>query len=248
MDRSMILRNTVIPKYHQLEELLRDKIAGLLPDDPIPSEAQICADFKVSRITARKAVDDLAREGLLYREQGRGTYVARPKVDQRFVQKTLGFYEDMVSRGAEVQTWVLEQKTVPATQVLATQLGIRKGELLVKLVRVSSVDNVRILIATSFLPHALFPGLEGEDLTRGSLYQLLQEKYGIRIVHGARTIEAEPPGSLEIEQLGINPQIPLLVVSGTMFDEHGRAVEYAETKHRSDRSRVEIQVDQLYPT
>jgi GntR family transcriptional regulator len=242
MTRPVILPDSVIPKYHQLKEWLREQIAASRPGDPIPSEPQLCKDFNISRTTARKAVADLVHEGLLYRQQGHGTFVAQPKLEERYTQLAVGFHQYMTSHGIPVVTEVLEQCVVPASRAVADRLGIQAGEPMVKLVRVRSVDGKRLLIATTFIPHNLCIGLEHDDLSQVSLYALLAEKYGLRIARGVRTVKAARYDDRELSLLGADREVPALVVSAVMSDDQGRKVEFSEAKHRGDLCQLEIQV------
>ena len=242
MTLPVISPDSVVPKYHQLKEWLRDQIAASSPGHPIPSEPQLCKDFGISRTTARKAVTDLVNEGLLYRQQGHGTFVAQPRLQERFTQLAVGFHQYMTSHGIPVTTQVLEQRVVPATRAVADYLGIQIGEPMVKLVRLRSVDGKCMLIATTYIPHALCSGLEYDDLKEVSLYSLLAEKYGLRIARGTRTVKAARYDEREVALLGADRDVPALVVSAVMIDDQGRRVEFSEAKHRGDLCQLEIQV------
>ncbi len=137
---------------------------------------------------------------------------------------------------------VLEQAVVPASKLVAPELQLVVGSPVIKLVRLRFVGDEPLLISTTFLPYRSFPGLENEDLTNVSLYAVLREKYGIRLGHGTRLVEAVPCSDEEAELLHIAPATPLLVVSGTMYDTEGRPVECGFARHRGDRSQVEIAV------
>jgi GntR family transcriptional regulator len=230
------------PRYHQLQEILREQCASWEPGQLIPSELELCHMYSVSRTTVRKALDHLTQEGLLYRIQGKGTFVAPPKLRERFVHRLAGIHEDMASRGVTIRTQVLEQAVVPASKLVAPELQLVVGSPVIKLVRLRFVNDEPLLISTTFLPYRSFPGLENEDLTDASLYAVLREKYGVQIGQGTRLVEAAPCTEEEAELLHIAPATPLLVVSGTMYDTEGRAVECGFARHRGDRSQVEITV------
>ena len=235
-------RKSPTPKYFQLEELLRKQLANWKTNRPIPTEFELCEKYEVSRTTVRKALDDLEREGLLYRVQGIGTFTMPVKLRERFVQRSAGFYEDMVSRGYTVSTRVLEHSVVRASQQVASELQLAAGEKVVKMVRLRLIDNDPILISTSFVSHRRFPDLINDDLTHASLYQLLREKYGVNLTHGTRLVEAASCTPEEARLLHIKPNTPLLVVSGTVFDKEGHPVEHGFARHRGDRSQVEIEI------
>jgi GntR family transcriptional regulator len=242
MAHLIIESGSFVPKYHQLTEMLREQIAKLEPHQVIPSEPQLCEMYNVSRTTARKALDDLLRDGLVYRIQGRGTYVAESKLPERFVHRTAGMYEDMTSRGYSVQTQVLQQCVVPATECVANKLNLEPGTPLVKLVRVRSIDSRKMILTTTYVPHDLCPGLEKDDLTQGSLYKILETKYQLQLDHGARVIEVKLCNEEEANLLDTLAGEPVIVLTGIMYDSHGRVVEYTEAKLRGDRTQIEIQV------
>lgn len=136
-------------------EIIRGLCASLEAGQPIPSEPDLCQMYSVSRTTVRKALDQLTQEGLLYRIQGKGTFVAPPKLHRRFVNQHVGFHEDMLSHDVEVRTRILEQVIIPASKLVAPQLQIVVGSPVVKLVRVCSIDGDPILISTIYLPYRM---------------------------------------------------------------------------------------------
>lgn len=235
-------QDSSIPRYFQLKEILQEQCVSWEPGQLIPSELELCQMYSVSRTTVRKALDQLTHEGLLYRIQGKGTFVAPPKLRERFVHQVAGIYDDMKSRGLTLRTQILEQEVIPASKMIAPQLQLVVGSPVVKLVRLRSLDGEPLLISTTFLPYRLVPGLENEDLTDASLYAVLKEKYNIRISRGTRLIEAVPCSDKEAALLHIAPATPLLVVGGTMYDVEGRPVECGFARHRGDRNQIEIAV------
>ncbi len=230
------------PKYHRLKEALREQIATWETDHPIPSEAELCQTYAVSRTTVRKALDDLAHEGLLYRLQGKGTFVAPPKLRERYAQRTAGFYEDMTSRGLKVRTRILDQSVVKPNKQVAAELQLSAGDKVIKLLRVRSIGNDPILISTSYVSQRLFPELATEDLTEISLYGLLRDQYGVHLGRGTRLVEVALSSDEDSEYLKVKPQSPVLLVTGTMYDTEGRPVEYGTARHRWDRSQLEIEI------
>jgi GntR family transcriptional regulator len=230
------------PRYFQLMEILRDLCASLEPGQIVPSELELCQMYSVSRTTVRKALDHLRQEGLLYRIQGKGTFVSPPKLRERFAHQAAGIYEDMASRGVALRTQVLEQTIIPASKTVASELQLVVGSPVIKLVRLRFVNDEPLLVSTTFLPYRSFPGLENEDLNMASLYAVLREKYGIRLGRGTRLVEASPCTDEEAELLGITAGAPLLVLSGTMYDSEGHPIECGFARHRGDRSQIEIEV------
>jgi GntR family transcriptional regulator len=234
--------NSPIPKHFRIRESLREEILNMESGEPIPTETKLCEHFGVSRTTVRKAIEQLSYEGLVYRVQGKGTFVAPPKLIGRFIQSRVGLYDDARVRGLSLKTRVLDQRMIPIDEHLAGYLGIRPGDSALKLVRLRLIDQEPMLISYSYVPESTCPGIVHEDFTSQSLYALMQQKYGIEIHHGLRVIEAKPCEEEEAQLLHIDPGIPLLVVTGTMYDGHGAIAEYGFAMFRGDRSQVEIEV------
>jgi GntR family transcriptional regulator len=237
-----ITKDSPRPKHAQLRETLRAQIESLPPDQPIPSEHELCAQYDVSRITVRKALADLIHEGLLYTVQGKGTFVAARKFRIEWAQEMAGFHADMARRGLQVKVRVLEQVIVPADQRVAEELNLGQGDPVVKIVRLRFVDKQPFDIAANYTPWAVFPGLEKEDLARGSIYALIRTKYHMQIDHGVRLVEAVacPPDDARLLQ--IKAGTPLLLIHNTMCDARDRPVEYNIIKRRGDRAQIEIAV------
>jgi GntR family transcriptional regulator len=235
-------RDSPVPYYHQLKELLRDEIAhGRWPaGSRIPSEPELCRLLDVSRTVVRQALGDLEHERLLRRRKGLGTFVAEPKIRERLVQTLTGFHDDMVEQGRTPRTVVLEQRVVPAPAVVALELGLAAGTPVVMIERVRSVDAEPIVLVTTYLPHALVPGLEAVDLTDRSLYGTLAERYGLALGRGRRMLESVGASDAEAARLGIERGDPLLYLRSTTHLTDGRAVEYYEAHHRGDRTVLEV--------
>lgn len=122
----VIRRDSPVRYYYQLEEFLKGQIENGTwePGQKIPSGAELCEAFDVSRTVVRQALNELVHEGVLYRRRGKGTFVAEPKIRESLVQHLTGFYEDMVALGLKPSTRVLEQKVIPAPPKIADALGL----------------------------------------------------------------------------------------------------------------------------
>lgn len=232
-----------LPKYHRVKQALLGRIeSGVWQvGDLIQSEPELCQEFGVSRITIRKAVGDLVHEGRLRTVQGKGTFVAAPKLPERFVQRAFGLYEDMARRGLVLGTQVIRQEVIPAPDGVAERLGLAATEPVHIIVRVRSVQGERILVSTTWIPEALCPGLRHDDLTHGSLYQSLKDRYGLTIGHGMRSVEAVAAGHWEARLLDVALASPMLKLDSVAYLPDGRAFEYSEALQRGDRARIEVE-------
>lgn len=237
-------RNTPIPLYYQLQQLLLEQIRqGVYKEgETIPSELELCRRYGLSRTTVRQAVGELVHQGVLSRVKGKGVFVAKPKLTERFVQEPIGFYEEMRLKDIPVKTEVLEQGTVLPPAEVAEILGLAPEEEVVLIKRRRAVkDNEWILIVTSYLPSRLFPGLEREDVSQGSLYELLSQKYNLYPYRSVRTIEAVAATRQDAELLQVKVGTPLLLLRSTAYLQDGTAFEHFVAKHRGDKTRFEIE-------
>ena len=231
-----------VPKYYSLRETILERIANgmWMAGEAIPPEPELCREFGVSRITVRRAVGDLVHEGKLYTIQGKGTFVARPKLDERFVQRAFGFYEDMEHQGHPLTTEILQQQVLPAPEIAATHLEISPGTRVHELVRLRSVQNEKVLVSTTYIPEALCAGLVHDDLTSVSLYRWLQTQYGLTVARAERNLEAVAAQQKEAKLLDIALYSPLLLLESVVYLPNGKPLEYSSTFHRGDRTRVSI--------
>lgn len=223
-----IHRGSPIPRYHQLKEILRDRVkAGeWKPDDLIPSEREISELYGISRMTARQAITDLVNEGVFYREQGRGTFVTHNKITQQLLRLT-GFTEDISARGQKPSTRVLSQSMLPADEKIAECLRINPGTKIFRLDRLRLADDVPLAIERTHLHFRGCEGLLADDLELNSLYQILEEKYGIPLIEADQEIEAGQASQAEAETLAIAVGSAVLLTRRTTYTDRNTPFEYA---------------------
>ncbi|MGY1718251.1 GntR family transcriptional regulator [Blastococcus sp. SYSU DS0552] len=234
------------PKYLSVREHLRRRVAALPELTLLPPEPVLCAEYGVSRITLRRAVDGLVADGHLVREQGRGTYVTRPAIRheyrESFVHRIAGFNSVMTEQGAQVGTTVLVQRVVPVPVPVATELKLEPGSEVVELVRLRSVDGTPNHVAHSFLPAAAYPGAVDADFSEGSLYDYLRREYAADLAHARIVVDVGTAAPDEAEALGVVAGSPLLVVRTTVRDGEGRPQVHSFSRLRPDVSQVEFEV------
>jgi GntR family transcriptional regulator len=231
-----------VPKYYHLKETILERIADgtWTAGSAIPAEPELCREFGVSRITVRRAIGDLVHEGKLYTIQGKGTFIARPKLDERFVHHAFGFFEDMERQGLQLTTQMLQQEVIPAPEIAATHLEISPGSPVHILVRLRSVQDEKVLVSTTYIPESLCPDLVHDDLTTVSLYHWLQTRYGLTVARAERNLEAVAAQPREAKLLDIAQYSPLLLLESVVYLPNGKPLEYSSIFHRGDRTRVSI--------
>jgi GntR family transcriptional regulator len=228
---------TAVPKYYQLASILRQKIeeGAWEPRAAIPSERQLESLYHLSRTTIREAIDSLVRQGYLYREHGRGTFVSPQKLQKGWMELT-SFSEDLVKRGMQPgQTILSLERIVPSPRVLQ-RLELAPGSSVCRIERVRLGDGTPIGLQTSYL--ALSPDqlISLEDLeTTGSLYRILSEKFHIHPSEADETLEVTLATPEEAQLLEITSGAPLLLSERVLFSQERRPVEYVKILYRGDR-------------
>ncbi|GAB3208742.1 GntR family transcriptional regulator [Marinactinospora thermotolerans] len=231
-----------IPKYSQLREILLDWIeeTGLGVDDAIPSERELGALYGLSRMTVRQTIDHLVAEGKLYRVPGKGTFVARPKIEMSLALTS--FTEDMRARGFTPDSQDLARRIDPASGHLARMLDIEPGSPIHHIERLRTADGEPMALERSNIPLSLVPGLDERSLAGRSLYQLLEEEYGILLDSGEQTIEAGICDPTDARLLGLPPGSAVLLMQRRSFA-NGRCVELAISTYRADRYQLHSTLD-----
>lgn len=246
---STVTRGLSSPLYDQLREAIVRMITtcGLLPGDLLPSEHQLCKDFKVSRTVVRQALAELDNDGLVRRIKGKGTFVGHPKTSERLMHTLLGLYEDVQERGGVVRSDVLGHKTVLASKEVAEQLEVAPNTPVTLLKRMRFVDEEPWALSTAWLPEQVGRHTLTSDMTSESLYRVL-ERNGILGVTGWRSVEAVLADSLTAHHLRTEPGSALLKLKSVRRDELGLPIEYFEAFHRGDHSRFEFELtrDETY--
>jgi GntR family transcriptional regulator len=231
-----IIRNSPVPRYHQLKEILRDRIrqGEWKPGDLIPSERELSETYDISRMTARQAITDLVNEGVFFREQGKGTFVSQNRITQQLLRLT-GFTEDIRNRGQHPSTKVLSAAMLPADEVTAGHLRIEPGTLVYCLRRLRLADGEPLAIEVSSLNFKGSEALLEEDLEHNSLYQLLENTFGLPLVEAEQEIEAGLASPEDAETLQIPVGSSVLYTRRTTFTDRNRPIEYARSVYRGTK-------------
>jgi GntR family transcriptional regulator len=231
-----------VPYYYQLKQILAQEIetGRYEPGDKLPSEHDLCEAFKVSRTVVRQALNELEMEGLLRRRKGRGSFVMPKKVAESLFQNLTGLYEDVTARGGILRSEVRQLERVPAPVPVAAELGLHENANVIVLDRLRFVNGVPWVVVVTYLPYELCPQLLQENMEDQSLYAVLEQKYGIRIAYGRRSVEATTATATVARALAIEERDPILMLRSTSYDEDNRPVEHFVAHHRGDLSRFEV--------
>lgn len=233
----------VTPLYKVVEKHIRQQITqgNLVPGDLIPSEPQLARTLAVSQGTVKKAIDNLVNERLLFRHQGKGTYVSRIN----FNNSLFRFFSYGTHEGAGVrihkETTVRRIKRGPAE--VCRRLDLRAGSGLVYIERIGYIEQDPVLIEKCWLDAGLLQGLENEAVHIPDLmYAVIVEKFGIPVVRAEETLTAEAADKRTAKLLHIDAKDPLVVLMRLTYTLHERPIEYRVTRGRADRFSYKTEI------
>ncbi len=222
-----------VPKYYRIKQRLLQMTDERAPGAPMPAERLLAVEFRTSRTTVRRAMQELVSEGRLDRIQGRGTFVARPKV-YRTLQLT-SYTEDMRAQGLNPASRVLDIGYVPADAELAALLEVAPQDRVLRIERLRLAGGEPMAIEATHLSARRFPRLRRNLSRYTSLYTTLAEVYGVRPVEADETIETSPATPREAGLLGTDVGLPMLLLSRHARDETGTPVEWVRSVYRGSR-------------
>ncbi len=232
-----------VPLWFQIAERLRAAIVAgeFKPGDPLPSEADINAAFRVSRTTARASLDRLRQEGLISRQSGRGSIVLRPRVDQP-VNELASFAEDMRRRGLRPSYATFDATWYPPTAEVAEALALSPDSPGFMIRRLLLADDEPMGMSVCWLSPAVLGGSAPtpEELDRGSLYAWLAEHCSAHIASAHEFIEAANADTDMARRLQVAQGTALLVARRLSRTADGTPIEYVVMHYRADRYRFSI--------
>lgn len=226
------------PRYREIEAVLRTRIARLRPGQRLPSDADLCDEFGVSRMTARHAMSQLADEGLVRRDPGRGTFVAEPPTHRR-ANFLMTFSHEMRRQGRVPSSRIVERRVRPPTDPERAALRIGRGTEVVELRRVRLADHEPMALETAVLTARCVEAVMAADLESGSLHEALISD-GLVPTRGNSTIGAEAASSDDALLLGVRAGAPMLVERRLIYDQQGRPIERTESRYAADRYGLNV--------
>ena len=240
MGRPVVNPNPGTPLYIQIKETLQAQIesGAVAVGDRLPSERELSETYGVSRMTARQALQLLQQSGFSRRQVGKGTYASRPQIDQELRELT-SFTGDMASRGLQPRSRVLRAAVLQADMETAAHLQAGVGEEIVVLQRVRLADGKPVALETAHLLHRLCPDiLAAHDFAVASLYQVLQDHYGLHLVWASQVIGARMPDRTERAALELPARVPVLSLLRVTYDQEDRPIEFVRSCYHSERFQL----------
>lgn len=232
-----------VPLYRRIYQDLRERILDgeWPPGLRLPSESALGAVFEVSRITIRQALGALQKEGLIYSQQGRGSFVSRPKAVQN-VTRLQGFAEQMGAHGYEVRNRLLGLSEVPADQKVASRLGVQKGAPVVEIRRLRLLDREPVSIELTWLPLDIGRQVARADLAVRDIFVILENDCGRPLGQADLALDAVAADAELAARLNVPEGAPLLRVERLTHDSTGHPVDYEFLYFRGDTFQYRFQV------
>ena len=226
------------PAYRKIQHALQKRIEAreLQPGDTVPSERELARSFAVSLMTARHALAELEREGLVDRRRGSGTFVAPPKIH---FNRLASFTEQMASRGLPARSRVLCASIVEDHEA-AAHLALPAHSKLVKVERLRQAGDQPFAVENCYLSAEEFGDVLDSPLERRSLFGMLEHDFGLKIAYADEEIDATPASGRTAELLSIHHGAPVLRIRQAIYSTRGNAIVYVIGFYRSDRHTLSI--------
>lgn len=232
--------------YRQIQHSLMEQIrsGAFKPSEPLPSVEEVATRYGVSLMTARQAVRSLCDLGVIYSQQGKGTFISRAKVEKN-LRRVLSFTEEMKLRGSTSSSRVLSLRLAAPGKEIRKALELNTGEKVYRLHRVRIADNLPMGVECSWIPALSCPDLPDLLEPGASLYRTLAQRYGIQLSSASEVVEVGKASAEEARLLRIAQRSPVFLFTRTSFLESGKPAEYVKSTFRGDRYRIVYRLNRL---
>ncbi|WP_125764299.1 GntR family transcriptional regulator [Companilactobacillus hulinensis] len=225
---------------HLIDTLTYQILNELRPNDRLPSERELMAQFHVSRTTVRNALDKLELSGLIIRRHGKGTFVTNRSESLTNLADLFSFSKTMSILGRTPSDKIIKFKRISADEELIQRLKLKDNLNVYEVDRIRLADNKPMMFGKSFLPAGIFTNLDRQTLEEHSMYQTFENEYGVQIKEADESCRAsilnEKIANLLYEKVGA----PCLRLERTTLDKQGRAIEYTISWARADEFNYRV--------
>jgi GntR family transcriptional regulator len=224
--------------YARVEETIAAEIAAgeYRPGDQLATEDELLQRFEVSRITVRRAIQNLVQRGLLEIRRGRGTFVLEPRIEAE-LSKLSGFVEDMNAAGRRASARVIRRGVMTATARIAEHLQLARGARVMQIERVRLADGQPVSFDQTYLPLALGKKIVRNDLRMHPIFTLLEQEYGVPLLEADYLLEAVAASKAVADALQVPMGTPIFQIERTSRTAHGNPVDYEVLSYRGDLVR-----------
>jgi GntR family transcriptional regulator len=242
----MVLDDGPMPLYHQLKSAIEDKIRSreLKEKERLPSEAELCEEFSVSRTTVRQALSELLRDGLIYRERGKGTFISEGASLKRPVLK--GRIENLMVAGVGTRIKVLSYEEVPFPEEFSEIMKTRRPERAYQLEIVRSVPSGPQAYSLIYFPVNLGKMISPDEIKETTeIILLVEDKLKIKAQGAHQTIDVGAADKIVARHLSVQSHTPLLIIHREYFSRKGSLLFLAKTYYRPDLFRYQIELTRV---
>jgi GntR family transcriptional regulator len=228
-------KNSKVPLYLQLMEEIIQKIENktYTEHQKLPSERELCSMYNLSRITVRQALQELEREGYIYKLHGKGTFVAAATFEQNLV-KLYSFTEEMKKLGKTPMTQVISFEEIAVEKRLAEKMNLQPLDEVFQVVRLRLADNEPLMYETSYLPKRIFPKLTKSQLMEKPMYDVFYQDYQITVTRAVEKFSATHLRDAEADYLNATVQQPAMLIKRFAFHQD-QLIEYTVSVARGDK-------------
>jgi GntR family transcriptional regulator len=231
------------PKHVAITNALRERCRDLPVGARLPSEKELAAQFEVSRMTVRQALDALTADGRVERVPGSGTFVRRPTVAMG--PNLTSFSEDMRGRGLRPGSRLIALEEVAASPEVAADLGVEADSPVIRMERLRFADDEPMCLEEGHLPIRFQRVVDDADL-EGSLHEVLA-KAGVVVASAHRKVRAVISPSRDAQLLGLPEQAPALEIVDVFYDTSRRPAHRSRSRYRFDRYEVMSELHRAAP-
>jgi GntR family transcriptional regulator len=235
---------STLPLYTQIREALRTRIldGSYQTHAQLPTESELTGQFGVSRITVRQALNDLQKEGLIFKIHGKGAFVSKPKAFQDLA-RLQGFAEAMHVHGYETYNKLISIRHMAAPKAVAEMLKLGRGARITELRRVRFLNREPISLDVSYLSREIGERLAKEDLATRDIFLILENDYGIHLGNAELRIEATTADDQLAEMLGISDGAPILRIERLTCTADGKPLDFEYLYYRGDAFQYRLRVE-----
>ncbi|WP_010525961.1 GntR family transcriptional regulator [Nesterenkonia sp. F] len=227
-------------KYHAVRDQLLDRLEEMASGEQLPPERDLAAELGVSRMTLRRAIDELVARGAVRRRHGSGVFALGPKLDQALMASS--FSEDMRARGLRPGARTLSFDVGPVGARIRSRLKLEEQDDAAQVTRLRLADDEPIALEELHVPRALVPDLAAADLEDHSFYDLLRERCGIVVARSVQTIEPTVVDAQEAGDLDVPVHSPALLFERTSWSADDEPVEFVRSVYRGDRYKIRTEL------
>lgn len=242
-----INHNDRTPRYLQIQENLIELIdLGLLnAGDSLPSERDLSRFYQVNRMTVRQAIDGLVSQGLIYKQHGIGNFVSDQPPVKQFAPTVMGFSQRMREAGLIPSSRLLKQDVIIPSPLICYRLRLEQDSPVIIVKRLRLVNDEPLMLETSYLPYARYKRVMNYEVD--SLYQILEDEYGIIVSDTEQTLEPTLLEEAEARHFGLPVGKPAMLVRILAYTEDRQPIEFSKSVVRGDRCRYYFRVNTQKP-